>query len=143
MQKTDPSLKILMNLAKVNSLLARRFDSLSAHGISFSDFMILFILGQSPDERMSRTALADKIGLTASGVTRMLVPMEKIGLVKREANERDARMSYVVLTKTGKSIFDDALITAVHKAKEIIPSVMIKNAAPLSGLLEELGGNIG
>ena len=142
MQKIDPSLKLIMNLAKVNSLLSRRFDSLSAHGISFSDFMILFLLGQAPGGKMRRVYLADRIGLTSSGVTRMLVPMEKIGLVKREANERDARVSYVVLTATGRSIFEEAMVTAVFQAKDIIPPAKVKKVSDLSDLLAELGGNI-
>ena len=142
MQKIDPSLKLLMNLAKVQSLLSRRFDSLSAHGISFNDFMILYLLNQMPAGKMRRVDLADKIGLTSSGVTRMLVPMEKIGLIQRETNERDARVSYAAITETGKGILQDALVTAVFKAKEIIPPTNVKQLTVLSELLGELGGNI-
>ena len=142
MQKNDPSLRLLMNIAKVQSLLSRRFDSLSAHGISFNDFMILYLLNQVPGGKMRRTDLADKIGLTSSGVTRMLVPMEKIGLVQRETNTRDARVSYAAITETGKGILQDALVTAVFKAKEIIPPASVKQLAVLSELLAELGGNI-
>ena len=143
MQKIDASLKLLMNLAKVQSLMGRRFDNLSAHGISFSDFMILYLLYHAPEGKMRRVDLAESIGLTSSGVTRMLVPMEKIGLVQREANERDARVSYASLTETGKLIFEDALVTAAVKAKEIIPAAMAKKTATLSEFLVELGGNIG
>ena len=86
MKAIDPSLLLLMNLSKVQSLLSRRFDRLSVHGIGFNDFMILYLLRQAPGEKMRRVDLADGIGLTSSGVTRMLVPMEKIGLIKREIN---------------------------------------------------------
>ncbi len=132
-----------MNISKVQSLVSRRFDGLSAHGISFSDFMILYLLNQAPGGKLRRIDLAEKIGLTASGVTRMLVPMEKTGLIQREANERDARVSYASLTDTGRRIFEDALVTAVHKAKEILPAASVKNVGVVSELLEELGGNIG
>ncbi len=142
MKKTDPSLKLLMNLAKVQSLMSRRFDSLSAHGISFSDFMIMYLLSQATDGKMRRVDLADRIGLTSSGVTRMLVPMEKIGLIKREANDRDARVSYAVLTDTGREILEDALVTAVAKAKEIIQPAAVKETNALADLLAELGGDI-
>ncbi len=142
MKKTDVSLKLLMNLAKVQSLMARRFDSLSAHGLSFSDFMIMYLLNQAPGEKMRRTDLAERIGLTSSGVTRMLVPMEKIGLVRREANERDARVSYVVLTDSGRVIFEEALVTAVLKAKEIIPPASVKEFSALADMLAGLGGDI-
>jgi DNA-binding MarR family transcriptional regulator len=131
-----------MNLAKVQAVISRRFDRLSVHGIGFNDFMILYQLKQATGERMRRIDLAEKIGLTASGVTRMLLPLEKIGLIKREVNERDARVSYVVLTETGKQLFEDAKETANILAKEIIPAEKAKNITPLSDLLTDLGGNI-
>ena len=143
MQKIDQSLRLLMNLSKVQSLMSRRFDSLSAHGISFSDFMILYLLNQAPGGKMRRVDLAEKIGLTSSGVTRMLVPMEKIGLIQREASDRDARVSYAAITNTGISILQDSLVTAVVKAKEIIPPTSVKQFSVLAELLRELGGDIG
>lgn len=142
MSTINPSLKILMNLAKVQAIISRRFDGLSMHGIGFNDFMILYLLQQSPGQKMRRIDLAEKIGLTASGVTRMLLPMEKTGLITREANERDARVSYVVLTEAGKRVFEEAKETAGYVAKEIIPAEKTKNLGPLSDLLFGLGGNI-
>src|ERR1700677_139705 len=101
MTAINKSLKLLMNLAKVNAVLSRRFDRLSAHGISFTDFMILYLLSQQPEGKMRRVDLAERIGLTSSGVTRMLVPLEKIGLVRREVSQRDGRVSYAMLTPVG------------------------------------------
>lgn len=131
-----------MSLARAQSIISRRFDGLNAHGIGFNDFVILYLLRQAPGEKLRRTDLAEKIGITASGVTRSLIPLEKIGLVKREANERDARVSYVVLTETGKIVFEEAKETASHLAREIIPSEKMKNLQPLSDMLAGLGGNL-
>jgi DNA-binding MarR family transcriptional regulator len=142
MSTINISLKTLMNLAKVQAVISRRFDRLNIHGIGFSDFMILYLLQQSVDGKMRRIDLADRIGLTASGITRMLLPMEKIGLVSRETNERDARVSYVVLTPTGKQLFEDAKVTAEMLALEIIPTERQKKLSPLTDLLAILGGNI-
>ncbi|MBB5623662.1 DNA-binding MarR family transcriptional regulator [Pedobacter cryoconitis] len=138
----NPALKTLMNLSKVQAVISRRFDRLNIHGIGFNDFMILYLLQQSTDAKMRRIDLAEQIGLTASGITRMLLPMEKIGLVAREANERDARVSYVVLTSAGKQLFEDAEKTASTLANEIIPALKPKAIKPLTELLTSLGGNI-
>lgn len=138
----NPALKILMNLAKVQAVISRRFDRLNVHGIGFNDLMILYLLRQSTDGKMRRIDLADQIGLTASGITRMLLPMEKIGLVAREANERDARVSYVVLTSAGKQLFEDAEKTASTLASEIVPVLKPKDMNLLTDLLSSLGGNI-
>ncbi len=142
MNTTDATLALIMNISKVNSLLSRKFDSLSAHGISFSDFTILYLLKQAPGGKLRRIDLADKIGLTPSGVTRMLVPMEKIGLIAREANERDARVSYAAITETGKSILDDAMVTAVRQAQLILPENIAGNSDIVASFLLQLGGNI-
>ena len=142
MSTINSSLKALMNLAKVQAVISRRFDQLNVHGIGFSDFMILYLLDQAADKRMRRVDLAEKIGITASGVTRMLLPMEKIGLVSRESNERDARVSYVVLTAAGQSLFEDAKKTANYLADDIVSVSKKKNVNAFIEILIELGGNI-
>jgi DNA-binding MarR family transcriptional regulator len=142
MSTINHSLKFLMNLAKIQAVTARRFDSLSLHGIGFNDFLILYLLQQAPGEKLRRIDLADKIGLTASGITRMLLPMEKTGLIAREANERDARVSYVVLTTTGRQLYEDARETANAIAKEIIPVENVRNNQPVAELFKLLGGTI-
>lgn len=70
---------------------------------------------------MRRIDLAEKIGLTASGVTRILLPMEKIGLVSREINERDARVSYVLLASGGKAKLSEAMERAEMLCEESVP----------------------
>lgn len=96
---------------------------------------------------MRRVDLADKIGFTASGVTRMLIPLEKIGLVQREAYERDARVSYVGLTDIGKQVFEESLVSAEAMAQDIfnidtITTAKAKKLDTFSDMLTELGGNI-
>lgn len=142
MANIDPTLVLLMNLSKVQALIARKFDGLAAHGISFSDFMILYLIQQAAEKKVRRIDLANKLGLTASAVTRSLLPMEKIGLVARELNERDARVSYVTLTAAGRQLFADAEPTANGIAQEIIRPEKMKKIKPLTELLSDLGGNI-
>lgn len=142
MKQADNSLRVLMNLNKVQSLIARRFDSLSTHGISFSEYMILYLLQQAPAGRMRRVDLAERAGLTSSAVTRMLVPMEKIGLIQREASERDGRVSYAALTTAGQRVFAEATVTATHRAEEILPPALAQGEEAFAALLLALGGNI-
>jgi len=135
-------LNFLLNMAKVQSIVSRKFDSLSVHGIGFSDFMILYVLYNAPGQRMRRIDLAERIGLTASGVTRLLAPLEKIGLVGREVNERDARVSYVVITENGEKIFEESKVTAEQIANSLLPPKKGKAIQLMSELLAELGGNL-
>lgn len=135
-------LSLLVNMAKVQSVISKQFDALSVHGLGFSDYMILYLLSNAQENKMRRIDLAAKIGLTASGITRSLIPLEKIGLVERETHPRDARVSYVVLTATGQQVFEEATATAERVAKEVLSS---RSSQSLQGIMEfisELGGNI-
>lgn len=142
MSSINPPLRVLMNLFKFQAMMSRRFDRLTMHGIGFNDFLILYLLYEAPGEKMRPTDLAERTGLTASGVTRMLLPMEKIGLIARQAGDRDARVSLVVITAAGKRIYEEALGTANYIAKEIVPAEYGKNNHPLVGFLKALGGNL-
>jgi DNA-binding MarR family transcriptional regulator len=71
-------LLLLINLNKLQSVISRKFDSLSVHGLGFNDFVILYILNTSSESKMRRIDLAEKIGLTASGITRLLNPLKKL-----------------------------------------------------------------
>lgn len=142
MSTMNESLLFFMNLSRVQMLVSRRFDRLNAHGIGFNDFVILYLLCNSSDGKMRRVDLAEKTGLTASGVTRLLSPLEKMGLVGREANERDARVSYVLLTPAGRKIYEEASVTATYTAKDILPAGKAKSVKQLTEMLAELGGNI-
>jgi DNA-binding MarR family transcriptional regulator len=142
MSTINDSLLLFINFSKVQALVSRKFDRLNAHGIGFSDFMILYLLSSAPDGKMRRVDLAEKTGLTASGVTRLLSPLEKIGLVGREANERDARVSYVLITATGRKLFEEACVTAEHTANDMLPPGKVKSIKLLTEVLATLGGNI-
>src|SRR5438105_38338 len=108
MNTFSSSLQFFLSLAKAQSIIVRKFDA-SLNGLSLSDFMILHHLSQSKEENMRRIDLAEKVGLTASGITRLLAPMEKIGLVKRKQDHNDARVSYVVLASGGKRKLQEAM----------------------------------
>jgi DNA-binding MarR family transcriptional regulator len=49
----------------------------------------------------------------------MALPLEKLGFVKREADPRDARVGYVVLTKAGRQRVAEARLTLERMAANI------------------------
>ncbi|MDN5287897.1 MAG: MarR family transcriptional regulator [Mucilaginibacter sp.] len=137
----NSTLKFILNLAKAQTIINRRFDAkLSSYGLGFNDFVILYHLSLAPHQKLRRIDLAEKLGLTASGITRMLAPMEKIGLVSRESNERDARVSYAVLAPGGKRLLEESIKTAEHAAADTFPELKTKKIKKLSELLNEIGG---
>ncbi|MBN2068998.1 MAG: MarR family transcriptional regulator [Opitutales bacterium] len=90
------------------------------------------------DNKLSRIGLAEKVGLTASGVTRVLLPMEKNHLVSRESNPRDARQSLVVMTDAGRELFQNAQVTAEYSTEEILSLLDQDELSLLVKLLNKL-----
>lgn len=137
MKKINSSVEFFLELARAQSVFARRFDA-RLGGLGMSDFLILYHLNQADGEKLRRIDLAEKVGLTASGITRLLAPMEKIGLVKRETNTTDARVSFVTIASGGKRKFEEALEDAEVLADEIISSDKRKDISKYSQLLREI-----
>lgn len=120
MPSRTPSVDAVLAFAALHTQWLKRIEQrLSAHGLSFSEFQVLHALKAAPGQTMRRIDLAEAVGLTASGVTRLLQPMEKIGLVQKEAHPRDARMSLVKLTKAGATIYDDASASFTQAAEDL------------------------
>lgn len=138
----DAALDFCLRLARAQAAMVRRLDAaLGGHfGVSFGDFMLLRHLARAPGGRLRRVDLAERQGLTASGVTRSLLPLEKNGLVGRQPDPRDARVGYAVITATGHQLLDNALVTAREVSAELLQN---SPADQLDALAAVLGGIAG
>lgn len=121
MRKINHSVKLIIELTKTQAILTRRLDS-ALGGLGLNEFTILYSLSAAEGEKMRRIDLANKIGLTPSGVTRLLLPMEKIGLVKSGENEGDARARYVMLASGGRKKLNQAI-----ERMELLMNEMLRN----------------
>ncbi|MFJ6775597.1 MarR family winged helix-turn-helix transcriptional regulator [Kitasatospora sp. NPDC091257] len=139
----DP-LDTALRLVRAQTAVVKRFDASlgGLHGVSLADFTMLLHLSQAPGSRMRRVDLAEALGLTASGVTRGLAPLERIGLVAREAAARDARVAYAALTPTGRERLAEMLHTARQVAADHFAAEQWspEDLGRLSTLLTRLGG---
>lgn len=141
MQTFSPEIRFFLDLAKTQSMLNRRFDA-GLGGISFSWFVIMCHLSEARDEKMRRIDLAEKVGLTASGVTRLLGPMEKIGLVRSEPSEHDARVSLIALAPGGKRKLEEAVEDAALLIEDLVPADRRRGIADLSAFLAEVASRV-
>ena len=117
------------------SRVEKRLDqSLGAiRGISLAEFRLLHALGAAPNARASRVDLAQAVGLTPSGVTRALRPMEKLGVVSTVKSKRDARLAIAALTTAGREVLSDASAVVDDTMREIL-----KRAPAASARTEDL-----
>lgn len=132
---------LIININRFQARVSRRLDA-SLNGISLNELVIMNYIKESPTGRMRRIDLAEKIGLTASGITRLLLPMEKIGLIKKETDKNDARVSYVSLARGGQEKLQEGLERLEIFSEELIGSNKPEKIRELSKLISELDKNI-
>jgi len=117
----------VMNLMRLQSRVSQRIDpGLSYHGISLTEFLVMHHLNNAANKTMRRIDLAHQVGLTASGVTRLLLPMEKIKLIEKEANPRDARVSLVKLSETGARVLSEANVSFEQSCAALLQALSAK-----------------
>lgn len=137
-QITDEQTLALAFASAWNRLERRLDSSLGAiRGISLAEYRILRALGDSPGAQASRVDLARAVGLTPSGVTRALRPMEKLGIVSTVKSKRDARLAIAALTPAGRELLGDASGVVDDTMKALLKRAP-QTAEQLEGLIEAL-----
>jgi DNA-binding MarR family transcriptional regulator len=144
MNINHPSEQMLaMAFAAAWNRLERRLDkSLGAiRGISLAEYRLLKALGDAPGSQASRVDLAEVVGLTPSGVTRALRPMEKLSIVSTVKSKRDARLAIAALTPAGRELLDDASGVVDDTMKTVLKRspVLADKIVEFTELLEEFG----
>lgn len=105
-----PSSEVLIQFLNVSRKVERRVDSAlsNVRGIRYTEFQMLSALSKMHEGTGMRIELANRVGLTASAITRALRPLEKLGYVKSTKCPRDARRSLVTLTDAGFELVADS-----------------------------------
>ena len=128
-----------VRLLRAHAALSRRMDASlrEAHGMSLREYEVLLALSDAPGRRLRRVDLAAKVLLTQGGVTRLLEPLERAGLVTRAASEADRRVAFAQLTDDGRR----RLAAARRTHHDDIETLFARHydAAELSALDDLLG----
>ena len=97
------AVEALGHLLGAHATLTRQLSArlVEEHGLTMSEYEVLFLLSREPDHAMRRIDLSREVRLSPSGVTRMLDRLEATGLVEKGACAQDARVTYAVLTDAG------------------------------------------
>ncbi|MHB1739962.1 MAG: MarR family winged helix-turn-helix transcriptional regulator [Actinomycetes bacterium] len=92
-----------------DGLVARLSPQLTEHHLSVIEAEVLVRLLRSPGHRLRMADLAAQVGLTASGLTRVVDRLEQGGLVVRAACPSDRRGTFAQLTAAGRERIGQAL----------------------------------
>jgi DNA-binding MarR family transcriptional regulator len=133
---------LALGIARAEAALRKRLEGPlgGAHGIGFTEFQILAELAAVQGGRLRVSDLAQRLMLTPSGVTRAVIPLEKIGMVERQAHERDARGTYVAIAPAGATRLEEATQTVERVVAETFSGTVTRaDRLALLGLFERLG----
>lgn len=127
------ALAFCLQLAGARARLAGKLDDElgTFHGLGFDDFVLLHELAAAEHGRLPAAALARALGLLRSALVRRLPPLEKTGLIEREAGQ-------VVLRPAGLRLLRQANESAeavCHDAlRDTAPDDLRRTAAALRAL---------
>jgi DNA-binding MarR family transcriptional regulator len=133
---------LALGLCRSQAALRRRVEAplSAAHGIGFTDFMIMSELSTVQGGRLRSIDLAQRLMLSPSGITRAVLPLQESGLVERVAHERDARAGYIALTSAGRERVAQAMPTVDRIVRETCGGTITRtDRIALLGLFERLG----
>src|SRR5437588_62105 len=89
------------------------------HGLTLNDYEVMLHLSHADGGRMRRVDIAERVVLTASGITRLLEGLERSGYVCKETCPSDARVSYAKLTDAGRAKLAEASKTHLRGIEEL------------------------
>jgi DNA-binding MarR family transcriptional regulator len=141
--QTSPAIEAFVRLIRASASVTRDLSAqLGAdHGLTINAYEALLRLARAPDSRMRRVDLANSLLLTASGVTRLLDGLEREGLVGRDVCASDRRVTYAVLTKTGRDKLREADKSHTRQIRELMHEHFDEDElVQLAALLDRLPG---
>jgi DNA-binding MarR family transcriptional regulator len=135
---------LILEITSAARRVERRLDAELSNivGLSFAEYRLLKSLAEAPSGRLSRVDLGAATGLTASGATRALRPLERIGVVETSSDDRDARRALAGLTAAGRRLVTDASAVVDDAAAQMVdrsPAVTRHRDVVVSALSELAG----
>ena len=90
-------------MLRAHACLFKRLDAAldSAHRLPISSFEVLQRLHEAPSGRMRMCELAERAGLSRSGLTRLVDRLERDGLLERCSCSNDGRGAFACITGDG------------------------------------------
>ena len=100
---SDPRLDAWRSFVHAHARLTRRLDEelQAAHRLSLAEYDALLQLANAPGRRLRMSALADRVLLSRSGITRLVDRLVAAGMVERTTCTTDARGAEAALTGPG------------------------------------------
>lgn len=110
-----------------------------AQGLNLNEYAVLRVLEQTDEGRLRMQELAEAVGLSPSGVTRLVERLERKDFVERLACQSDKRSMWASLTEKGRDKAHEASSLYRSRLRELLaPRITEDEARSLVGLLQKV-----
>ena len=118
----------------------RAEEALSQLGLHVSQELVLFVLWR--EEGLSQSELAARLRVELPTLTKAVQRMERAGLLIRQADEKDTRVSRVSLTEKGRALYAPALTIWQDVEARMLHGMTEIEQALLRRLLQQMVSNL-
>ncbi len=118
----------------------RAEEALSELGLHVSQELVLFALWR--EEGLSQSELAARLRVELPTLTKAVQRMERAGLLIRQADEKDTRVSRVSLTEKGRALYAPALGVWQEMETRTLHGMTEIEKALLRRLLQQMVSNL-
>ncbi len=136
-----PEVGAWVGLLRAHAAVTRQFNRelIASHGLTINDFEVLMHLEHAEGGRLRRVDLAERVLLTASGITRLLDGLERSELVCKASCAADARVTYAEITDAGRARLACARVSHVEGVRGLFAErYTAQELADLTSLLGRL-----
>jgi DNA-binding MarR family transcriptional regulator len=118
----------------------RAEEALSQLGLHVSQELVLFVLWR--EEGLSQSELAARLRVELPTLTKMVQRIERAGLLMRQADTQDTRVSRVYLTEKGRALYVPALTIWHDLETRTLHGMTEIEQALLRRLLQQMVSNL-
>src|SRR5690349_10385739 len=143
---SDPRLDSWRSFVQAHARLTRRLDEelQAGHGLSLAEYDALLQLVNAPGRRLRMSALADRVLLSRSGITRLVDRLVADGMVERTTCTTDARGAEAALTSAGLDRLRAASATHLDGVRRLFLDVVTAEEREVLGTaLNRVLDNVG
>ena len=125
-------------LRVASDIFANQQAFFGRYKLSEGKLVVLQLLRQAPQYRLTPSALAEAAGVTRGTMTGLLAGLERSGLVKRDEHPEDGRMVSIELTGSALDLFERILPERINRAMQFMSSLSEEEQRHLRVLLEKM-----
>jgi DNA-binding MarR family transcriptional regulator len=109
-------------LLDTHEALVRALDArlLAEHNIPLSTFEALMHIAHAEDGTIAISSLAERIRLSPSHVSRLVIDLERRGLVERQRSSSDSRSTRATITEAGRKQLREAGSTYLSTIRALL-----------------------